>query len=293
MTLYGGIEAGGTKFVCVVGTGPDDIRARTRFPTTTPEETLSQAVDFFRPFAAELAGIGVGSFGPVDLNPRSSTYGYITTTPKPGWQNTNVKGYLEEALHVPVAFETDVNAAAWGEHRWGAAQDVDTFVYITVGTGIGGGAMVNGQLVHGLLHPEMGHMRIPHDREADPFDGICPFHGDCLEGLASGPAVAARWGQRGETLPPDHPAWDLEARYLGLAVANLVCTLSPQRIILGGGVMHQRHLFPRIRQVVQDALAGYVNSPALKEAIEDYIVPPGLGDHAGVLGALALARRAQ
>ena len=293
MTLYGGIEAGGTKFVCVVGTGPDDIRARTRFPTTTPEETLSQAVDFFRPFAAELAGIGVGSFGPVDLNPRSSTYGYITTTPKPGWQNTNVKGYLEEALHVPVAFETDVNAAAWGEHRWGAAQDVDTFVYITVGTGIGGGAMVNGQLVHGLLHPEMGHMRIPHDREADPFDGICPFHGDCLECLASGPAVAARWGQRGETLPPDHPAWDLEARYLGLAVANLVCTLSPQRIILGGGVMHQRHLFPRIRQVVQDALAGYVNSPALKEAIEDYIVPPGLGDHAGVLGALALARRAQ
>ncbi len=293
MTLYGGIEAGGTKFVCVVGTGPDDIRARTRFPTTTPEETLSQAVDFFRPFAAELAGIGVGSFGPVDLNPRSSTYGYITTTPKPGWQNTNVKGYLEEALHVPVAFETDVNAAAWGEHRWGAAQDVDTFVYITVGTGIGGGAMVNGQLVHGLLHPEMGHMRIPHDREADPFDGICPFHGDCLEGLASGPAVAARWGQRGETLPPDHPAWDLEARYLGLAVANLVCTLSPQRIILGGGVMHQRHLFPRIRQVVQDALAGYVNSPALKEAIEDYIVPPGLGDHAGVLGALALAQRAQ
>ena len=293
MTLYGGIEAGGTKFVCVVGTGPDDIRARTRFPTTTPEETLSQAVDFFRPFAAELAGIGVGSFGPVDLNPRSSTYGYITTTPKPGWQNTNVKGYLEEALRVPVAFETDVNAAAWGEHRWGAAQDVDTFVYITVGTGIGGGAMVNGQLVHGLLHPEMGHMRIPHDREADPFDGICPFHGDCLEGLASGPAVAARWGQRGETLPPDHPAWDLEARYLGLAVANLVCTLSPQRIILGGGVMHQRHLFPRIRQVVQDALAGYVNSPALKEAIEDYIVPPGLGDHAGVLGALALTQRAQ
>ncbi len=293
MTLYGGIEAGGTKFVCVVGTGPNDIRARTRFPTTTPEETLSQAVDFFRPFAAELAGIGVGSFGPVDLNPHSPTYGYITTTPKPGWQNTNVKGYLEETLRVPVAFETDVNAAAWGEHRWGAAQDVDTFVYITVGTGIGGGAMVNGQLVHGLLHPEMGHMRIPHDREADPFDGICPFHGDCLEGLASGPALAARWGQRGETLPPDHPAWDLEARYLGLAVANLVCTLSPQRVILGGGVMHQHHLFPRIRQVVQDALAGYVNSPALKEAIEDYIIPPGLGDNAGVLGALALAQRVQ
>ncbi len=288
--MFGAIEAGGTKFVCVVGTGPERIVARARFPTTTPAETLARAVDFFRPYADDLIALGVGSFGPVDLNPASPTFGYITTTPKPGWQNTNVKGYLEEALHVPVVFETDVNAAAWGEYRWGAAQDVDTLVYITVGTGIGGGAVVNGRLVHGLVHPEMGHMRIPHDREADPFAGICPFHGDCLEGLASGPAIAARWGQRGETLPADHPAWDLEARYLGLAVANLVCVLSPQRVILGGGVMKQAHLFPRVRRVVREVLAGYVRDPALEDHIEAYIVPPALGDDAGVLGALALAR---
>lgn len=288
--MFGAIEAGGTKFVCVVGWGPERIVARSRFPTTTPRETLARAVDFFRPYADDLVALGVGSFGPVDLNPASPSFGYITTTPKPGWQNTNVQGYLEEALRVPVVFETDVNAAAWGEYRWGAAQDVDTLVYITVGTGIGGGAVVNGRLVHGLVHPEMGHMRIPHDREVDPFAGICPFHGDCLEGLASGPAIAARWGQRGEALPPDHPAWDLEARYLGLAVANLVCVLSPQRVILGGGVMKQAHLLPRVRRVVREVLAGYVRDPALEDHIEAYIVPPALGDDAGVLGALALAR---
>ncbi len=289
MPLFGGIEAGGTKFVCVVGSGPTRILARERFPTTTPQETLARVVDFFRPYADDLQALGVGSFGPVDLHPDSPTHGFITTTPKPGWQHTNVKGFLEDALHVPVMFETDVNAAAWGEHRWGAAQDVDTFVYVTVGTGIGGGAVVNGRLVHGLVHPEMGHMRVPHDWEADPFQGTCPFHGDCLEGLAAGPALAARWGMRGELLPDDHPAWDLEARYLGLAVANLVCVLSPQRIILGGGVMRRTTLFPRIRRVVQDVLAGYVRDPALEEQIEAYIVPPALGDDAGVLGALALA----
>ncbi len=292
MSLFGGLEAGGTKFVCVVGRGPARIIARERFPTTTPEETLARAVAFFRPFAPDLQALGVGSFGPVDLHPDSPTHGYITTTPKPGWQHTNIKGYLEEALRIPVVFETDVNAAAWGEFRWGAAQDVDTFVYITVGTGIGGGAVVNGRLVHGLVHPEMGHMRIPHDREADPFEGTCPFHGDCLEGLAAGPAIAARWGQRGENLPSDHPAWDLEARYLGLAVANLVCVLSPQRVILGGGVMHQVSLFPRIRRVVQDVLGDYLHDPALHDRIDAYIVPPALGDEAGVLGALALAMEA-
>ena len=287
--MYGGIEAGGTKWVCVIGTGPSHVLARARFPTSTPEETLAQAVAFFRPYADELKALGVGCFGPVDLDPTSPTYGYITTTPKSGWQNTNVKGYLEEMLQVPVAFDTDVNAAAWGEYRWGAAQDVDTFVYMTVGTGIGGAAVVNGQRLHGLMHPEMGHMRIPHDREADPFDGVCPFHRDCLEGLASGPAIAARWGQPGEHLPPHHRAWDLEAHYLGMAIANLICTLSPQRVILGGGVMRQTHLFPRIRRAVQKALAGYIRDPALESRIGTYIVPPGLGDDAGVLGALALA----
>ncbi len=287
--MFGAIEAGGTKFVCLVGRGPEHILADTRFPTTSPEETLARAVDFFRPYAADLLALGVGSFGPVDLHPDSPTYGYITSTPKPGWQNTNVKGYLEEALKVPVVFETDVNAAAWGEYRWGAAQGVDTFVYITVGTGIGGGAVVNGRLLHGLIHPEMGHMRVPHDRERDPFEGICPYHGDCLEGLAAGPALAARWRQDPATLPPDHPAWDLEAHYLGLAVANLVCVLSPRRVILGGGVMQQQHLFPKIRRVVQTVLAGYIHHPAVEREVETFIVPPGLGNRAGALGALALA----
>ena len=291
--LYGGIEAGGTKFVCVVGRGPDRVMARVRFPTTTPEATLARAVAFFRPYASDLVALGVGCFGPVDLHPSSSTYGYITTTPKPGWQNTDVRGYLERALRVPVVFDTDVNAAAWGEYRWGAGQGVDTLVYVTVGTGIGGGAVVDGRRLHGLMHPEMGHMRVPHDRAADPFDGVCPFHGDCLEGLASGPAIAARWGRPGEALPADHPAWDLEARYLGLAVVNLICILSPRRIILGGGVMRQRHLFPRVRRVVQEVMADYVRDPALADRIHTYIVPPGLGDDAGVLGALALAMDAR
>lgn len=289
MPLYGAIEAGGTKFVCLVGTGPEDVRGRERFPTTTPEETLSRAAAFFQQADEPLLALGIGCFGPVDLNPDSPTYGYITSTPKPGWQNVDVVGYFQKTLGVPVAFDTDVNAAALGEHLWGAAQDVRTFVYITVGTGIGGGAMVEGRLIHGLIHPEMGHMRIPHREEEDPFPGICPYHGDCLEGLASGPALAARWQEEPHRLPADHPAWDLEARYLGLAIANLVCTLSPERIILGGGVMHQTHLFPRIRHVVRETLAGYVQHPALLDHIDQYIVPPALGDDAGIFGALALA----
>lgn len=289
MGLYAGVEAGGTKFVCVVGTGPHDIRRRTRFPTTTPEETLARVVAFLKEADEPLEAIGVGSFGPLDLNPASPTYGHITATPKSGWQNVDMVGYLRAHFDVPIAFESDVNAAAWGEHRWGAGRDVDTLVYITVGTGIGGGAIVNGRLVHGLVHPEMGHMRLPHDRERDPFPGICPFHGDCWEGLASGPAIAARWHADPATLPPDHPAWALEAHYLGLAIANIVCVLSPQRVILGGGVMHQAHLFPLVREGVRDTLAGYIAHPDVTEGLARFIVPPGLGDDAGVLGALALA----
>ena len=197
--VYGAIEAGGTKFVCAVGTGPDDIRAITRFPTTSPEETLGQAIAFFREQPEPVAAIGIGSFGPVDPRPGSPTFGYVTTTPKPHWSNTDVAGAIGRELGVPVAFDTDVNAAALGEHRWGAAQGLDTVVYLTIGTGIGGGAMINGQLVHGLLHPEMGHMPLPRDPERDPFVGACPYHGDCWEGLAAGPSMlttslrSARW----------------------------------------------------------------------------------------------------
>lgn len=293
--LYGGIEAGGTKIVCAVGTGPDDIRAETRFPTTTAAETIKQSLAFFQEQQAryrqeKLAAIGIASFGPVDPDPASPTFGYVTSTPKPGWANTDFAGPIRRALQVPVGFDTDVNGAALGEHRWGAAQGLHSFVYLTIGTGIGGGVLAEGQLVHGLLHPEVGHMRIPHDRQADPFPGICPFHGDCLEGLASGPAVTARWQQPSDTLPPDHPAWELEAHYLALSLANLICTLSPQRIVLGGGIMQQRHLFDMVRRDVQDLLNGYVQSPAILENIDDYIVPPGLGNRAGVLGAIALAQ---
>ncbi len=293
MSLYGGIEAGGTTFVGAVGAGPDDIRDVARFPTTTPEETLGRAIQFLEPHRAALTGIGVASFGPVDLDPASPSYGFITSTPKPGWGDTDVMGTFRRAFERPVGFDTDVNGAALGEHRWGAAQGLDTFVYLTVGTGIGGGGMVGGRLMHGLIHPEMGHVRVPHDWDEDPFPGVCPFHGDCLEGLASGPALEARWGRPADTLPPDHAAWPLQARYLALALMNVVCMLSPQRVILGGGVMHQRQLFPLIRRELQALLSGYVQAPAILERIEDYVVPPGLGDRAGVLGALALAAQAE
>ncbi|QRN97937.1 ROK family protein [Archangium violaceum] len=294
--LWGGIEAGGTKFVCAVGTGPDDIRAEVRIPTTTPEATVGQALAFFQAQTRErgpLAAIGIASFGPVDLHPDSPTYGFITSTPKPGWRNADVAGPFRRALNVPVGFDTDVNGAALGENRWGAARGLDTFVYLTIGTGIGGGGLINGRLMRGLLHPEMGHFRLPHDLQADPFPGGCPFHGDCFEGLASGPALEKRWGQRAETLPAEHPAWALEAHYIALALMNYICTLSPQRLIVGGGVMAQRHLFPLVRSEVVRLLNGYIQSPAILEHIDAYIVPPGLGDRAGVLGALALAREAR
>jgi fructokinase len=286
--LFGGIEAGGTKFVCAVGSGPDSIRDEIRFPTTTPEETIRQAIDFFQPYRGSLAGVGIGSFGPVDLRPESPTYGFVTTTPKPHWSNTDLVGPVREGLDVPVGFDTDVNAAALGEWRWGAAQGLENFIYLTVGTGIGGGGMVNGRLMHGLVHPEMGHVRLPHDKVADPYPGRCPFHADCLEGLAAGPALEERWGQKANTLGVDHPAWALEAHYLALALVNFICILSPQRIILGGGVMNQRHLFPLIRAEVQGLLNDYVQDTALLEEIDNYVVPPGLGNQAGVLGSLAL-----
>ena len=292
MTLFGAIEAGGTKFVCATGTGPDDVRAITRFPTTTPAETIGQAIAFFQAQPEPVVALGIGSFGPVDLNPASPTYGYITSTPKPGWQQADICGALRRALGVPVAFDTDVNAAALGEQRWGAAQGADPVIYLTVGTGIGGGVLVGGRPVHGLVHPEIGHIPVPRDPQADPFPGICPFHGDCLEGLAAGPALQARWGQPGHMLPPDHPGWALEADYLARGLAACIYVVSPQRIILGGGVMQQPHLFPLVRARVKTLLNGYVRAPEIEEPNPGYIVPPGLGDRAGVLGALALAQYA-
>ncbi len=293
-SLVGGLEAGGTKFVCAVGTGPEDVRAEARFATTTPHETLQRAVAFFAEQAARapLAAVGIAGFGPLDLDPRSATFGFVTTTPKSGWRHVDLVTPLRRALGVPGALDTDVNGAALAEHRWGSARGVGLLVYVTVGSGIGGGALVHGRPVHGLVHPEMGHLRLPHDRERDPFPGTCPHHGDCWEGLASGPALAARWRQAPETLPDVHVAWDLEAHYLAVGLANVILVLSPERLVLGGGVMTRAGLMPLIRSKLVEVLGGYLQSAALGDRIDDYLVAPALGDRAGVLGAMALAQAA-
>ena len=275
--VLGAIEAGGTKFVCGVGTGPDDLRLA-NFPTAQPAATMAEVIEFFRQ-QGRLDAVGIGSFGPIE---RAS--GRIAGTPKLDWRNFDIAGTVRRALDVPVGFDTDVSAAALGEARWGAGRGLADFIYVTVGTGIGGGAIANGRLLHGMAHPEMGHLRLPHDWTRDPFAGICPWHGDCLEGLASGPAVQARWGVAPELLPPGHPGWELEAHYLALGIQNLACTLSPQRILLGGGVMRQAHLFERIRTELSRLLNGYL--PLCE------ILPPQLGERAGVLGGLVLAERA-
>jgi fructokinase len=278
----GGIEAGGTKWVCAISEQGDELLHVETFPTTTPVETLAKAADFFTGNGG-VDALGIGCFGPVDLREGSPTWGHITTTPKPGWADTDVAGPLGAALNVPVAFDTDVNAAAVGEWRWGAAAGLETFCYITLGTGIGGGVFANGRPVHGLVHPELGHMRVPHDRRRDPFEGACPYHGDCLEGLASGEAMRQRWGRPAEELD-DPEAWALEAEYVALGLVSLVCALSPERIVIGGGVAHQPQLLPLVRTRLQDLVAGYVDVPE--------VVAPQLGDRAGVVGAIELARAA-
>ncbi|MBN2387275.1 MAG: ROK family protein [Anaerolineales bacterium] len=289
--MYGGMEGGGTKFVCAVGRGPDDITAEIRYATTTPEETLGRALDFFAQY--DLAALGLAPFGPLALDPASPQYGQITATPKPGWAGADVFGPFRRRYRIPLAFDLDVNAAAFGEFTWVPRnRGLDSLVYFTIGTGIGAGVIVGGQIVHGLTHPEAGHIRIPHDRQCDPFEGNCPFHGDCFEGLANGPALAARWGQPGDSLPDEHPAWDLEATYIAHALANIILTLSPQRITLGGGVMKRMQLFPRIRQRVSGILNGYIDSPVIAGGMDDFIVPPALGSRSGILGAMALAQAA-
>jgi fructokinase len=279
MLTLGGIEAGGTKFVCSAGHPPDELEMA-EIPTTTPEETIGRVLEFFRP-RLPFRAVGIASFGPIDLDPSSSTFGFITWTPKLAWRNFDFVGSIRKALRAPVAFDTDVNAAALAENRWGAAQGLDTFLYVTVGTGIGAGGLANRRLLHGRMHPELGHVRVPHDLGRDPFPGNCPYHGDCLEGLAAAPAIQERWGQDPSCLPDSHPAWDLEAHYLALGLMNAICVFSPQRIILGGGVMSRETLYPMIRGNVAKLLNGYVDPPE--------IVPPSLGSRAGVLGALALA----
>ncbi|MFB5760316.1 ROK family protein [Paenibacillus medicaginis] len=287
MTVLGAIEAGGTKFVCGIGNEQGEIMDRVSFPTEAPEVTMARVIEYFE--GKNVEAIGVGSFGPIDPIVGSSTYGYITTTPKPHWSNYNLIGKLKAHFDVPMGFDTDVNGAALGEYTWGAAKGLDSCIYITVGTGIGAGAVVGGQMLHGLSHPEMGHILVRRHPE-DTYEGFCPYHGDCLEGLAAGPAISKRWGTQGAELSPDHPAWELEAHYLAQALMNYVLILSPQKIIMGGGVMKQAQLFPLVRRKLQEMLKGYVQHTSLTADIDSYIVPPGLGDNAGLSGALALAR---
>ena len=275
MTIFGGIEAGGSKWECAVGTEPEDLLAVSTIATTTPAETIAAAVAFFQR-EGPVDAVGIGSFGPVDL-----ARGVITTTPKPGWAHTDVAGEIRRALGVPVAFDTDVNAAALGEYRWGALRDADVCCYVTVGTGIGGGVLVGGAPLHGLQHPELGHLRIPHDREEDPFPGLCPFHGACWEGLASGPALEARWGRPAKELEDESP-WALEARYLALGLLAVTAAVSPQRIVLGGGVLNRPGLLELVQRQLDQLVNGYVAVPE--------IVPPALGARSGLLGALALVQ---
>ncbi|MCW8126589.1 ROK family protein [Microbulbifer halophilus] len=290
--LLGGIEGGGTRFNCAIGPSPDEIWARNSFPTTAPEETFARVVEFFKEGEAEygaLSAIGVASFGPVDLQQQSGYYGHITTTPKPHWRYTDVVGHLKRMWDIPVAFDTDVNGAARGEGAFGAARGLDNFVYVTVGTGIGAGIVAHGRPLNGAMHPEVGHMRLPRAAEDLHFPGCCQYHGDCLEGLASGPAIEARWGQKGETLPADHPAWTMQAEYLSMLCMNLTLCYAPERIILGGGVMARRQLLPMIRERFAALMNGYTELSAVSP--QDYIVPPSLGERSGEVGALVAAER--
>lgn len=295
MRLFGGIEAGGTKFICAIGDATGNIQDKITIPTTTPTETLPQIIKYFQAIHENhpLAAIGIASFGPIDLKRDSQHYGYITTPPKTKWKLFNFLGTMRKVFDLPFGWDTDVNGEALGEYCFGAAKGFDTFIYVTVGTGIGVGGMVAGQLMHGLVHPEMGHIFIPHDKKKDDFAGVCPFHGDCLEGLASGPAINKRWGVKTcSELPSKHPAWDLEADYLAIAFANYTLMLSPQKIIVGGGVMKHKTIFPKIRTKVKALLNGYIKHEKILTKMDEYIVEPGLGEHSGICGAIALAQTA-
>ncbi|WP_059104502.1 ROK family protein [Shouchella shacheensis] len=281
----GGLEAGGTKMVCAVGDREGTVLEREMFPTLTPNETIPHIVDFFA--RHEISALGVGGFGPLDLMEGSETYGFITNTPKTAWIDYPLLDTLKQKLDVPVKLTTDVNAAALAESEKGAAKGLDSCLYITVGTGIGAGAMVHGEMLHGLSHPEMGHISIPRHK-ADTFKGICSYHNDCLEGLAAGPAIEARWGESGHALAEKPEVWEMEAHYLAEALVQYILILMPKKIVLGGGVMKQPQLFPLIETHVKKRIGSYV--PFLED--RNYIVPPGLGDNAGVTGALLLGHQA-
>jgi fructokinase len=290
--LLAGVELGGTKCVCILGSDPQEVRERLQIPTTTPEETLTRIEAVLEDWArtqGPVAALGIACFGPLGLTPGSPGYGLVLSTPKPGWSHTEVASRLGGRLEVPVGFNTDVNGAARAENRWGAGRGLPSLVYITVGTGVGAGVLIGGRPVLGFSHPELGHLRVPR-MPGDTWPGHCPYHGDCVEGLAAGPAIAARTGRSPAELPATDPVWDTVAFALGQLLTNLVLAFAPHRILVGGGVMTARPaLFPQLRQHLAAGLNGYLEAPQLTSGLDAYVVPPGLGELAGPLGALALA----
>lgn len=282
----GALEAGGTKMVCAIGNEAGELEKRIEIPTLTPDKTIPDMLSFFQ--ENEIEALGIGCFGPLNLDKKSERYGMITSTPKKAWRNYPIAGVFSQSLGVPVSLDTDVNAAALGEASWGAGTGASVVLYITVGTGVGVGVCIENKLLHGLIHPEAGHILITKQKN-DFYEGACPFHKNCLEGLVSGPAIEARWGEKAVNLTGREEVWELEADYIAQALADFVLVYSPNKIILGGGVMHQKQLFPMIRERVKTYLNGYILHPMLDEKLNDYILPPGLGDNAGVKGALKLA----
>ncbi|MCC5894794.1 MAG: ROK family protein [Alkalibacterium sp.] len=283
--MLGAIEAGGTKFVLAVSDDELTIIERVSIPTTTPEETFKKVFEFFDNY--KVKAIGIGSFGPIDVNTASDSYGFITSTPKTAWENTDFIGMMKERYPVPMGWTTDVNAAALGELNYGAAKGMSSCLYLTVGTGVGGGAVINGEPLEGFGHPEMGHILV-RKHTTDTFDGNCPYHNDCLEGLAAGPAIEKRYNKKAQDLSDNDDVWEVEAYYLAQALMSYTLTISPEKIILGGGVMKQAQLFPLIRNQFASLLNDYVQTPDL----DDYIVSPSLKDDAGITGCLILAQRA-
>lgn len=282
--IVGALEAGGTKMVCAIGNESGKILEQISVPTTTPAETLPKLISFYR--GKSIEALGIGCFGPIDLDRTSDTYGYITTTPKTAWQNYDMVGAFQKEFGIPIGFDTDVNSSVLGEYTWGIGRGLHSCIYITIGTGIGVGVIADGKLLHGMLHPEGGHILL-HRHPKDTYRGTCPFHANCLEGLASGPAIEGRWGQKAETLSENEKVWELEAEYIAQALVNYTCMLSPQRIILGGGVMHQTQLLRRIRSRFEQLLNGYLKTKELED-LDSFIVLQSLDDKQGILGALKL-----
>ena len=290
MKYYGSLEAGGTKMVCAIGDEQGNILERISIPTLAPENTMPAIIEFFK--SKNISALGIGCFGPVDLDKKSPTYGHITTTPKLAWKNYDIVGVCEKELGVPVGFDTDVNGSALGEATWGCTKDLDNSIYITVGTGIGVGVIIDRKPYHGMLHPEGGHIFLARHPQ-DPMErGVCPYHELCLEGLASGPSIQARWGKPGAELADRKEVWELEAYYLAQAICSYIMILSPERIIIGGGVAHQEQMMPMIRAEVLRQMGGYIAAKGMQD-LDNYIVLPSLNDDQGILGALKLAMDAE